>query len=79
MDLRVFTASQGHALARSVALIMAEMPEAFPPAGTQASMEVAMAAVDGIDSRIYAGLAVVENFKNCEEHHATYDLESCSN
>src|SRR5215467_622339 len=31
-----FTLSQGRAPARSVALIMAEMPEAFPPAGGRA-------------------------------------------
>lgn len=61
--LPVFTASQGHAPARLVALSMAEMSEAFPPAGGRAFMEVAMAAVDGIDSRIYAGLEVVEDFK----------------
>jgi hypothetical protein len=53
--LPVFTASQGHAPARLVALIMAEMSEAFLPAGGRAFMEVAMAAVDGIDSRIHAG------------------------
>jgi hypothetical protein len=52
--------------------------EAFPPAGGRAFMEVALAAVDGIDSRIYAGWKLSRISKNCEEHHATNDFESCS-
>ncbi len=57
--LRLLTFSQEHALGRSVALITAETPEAFPPAGGPA-LEVALvveasmvAAVADIVDRMY--------------------------
>src|SRR5713101_140128 len=56
--LRLLTFSQEHAPARSVASIMAETSEAFPPAGGRA-LEVVpveavfMAAVDDIGDRMY--------------------------
>jgi hypothetical protein len=46
--LRVFTGSQEHTPVRSVALIMAEMPEVFPPAAGRALEVAPMAVVDDI-------------------------------
>ena len=45
MGLRLLTLSQEHAPARSVALITAEMSEAFPPAGNPALEVVSMVVV----------------------------------
>src|SRR5260370_17601576 len=52
--LRVFTVSQEHTPARSVALITAEIPEAFPPVEGPASGEAATVAGDATGSRTNA-------------------------
>jgi hypothetical protein len=70
MGLHLLTLSRVHVLARSVALITAEMSEAFPPAGSlaleAASMEVdfmavAPTVVGGIGDRRYSFMKFVEN------------------
>jgi hypothetical protein len=74
--LPVFTLSQEHTPARSVALITAEMPGAFPRAGGRA-LEVAMVAVDDIVNRMYPWVELFENSKNGEEYHAAEDFDFC--
>src|SRR6266478_1224376 len=70
MGLHLLTLSRVHVPARSVALITAEMSEAFPPAGSlaleAASMEVdfmavAPTVVGGIGDRRYPFMKFVEN------------------
>jgi len=70
MGLQLLTLSRVHARARSVALITAEMSEAFPPAGSlaleAAPMEVDFTAVGptvvgGIGDRTHPFMEFVEN------------------
>jgi hypothetical protein len=76
--------SQEHAPARSVALITAEMPEAFPPAGGRAlevaPMEVVsmVAVVDDIVDQLYSQVKRKREFKNGKEYHVAEDFDFCS-
>ena len=73
MGFRLLTLSEEHAPARSVALITAELSEAFPPAGVRASVVAAfMAAVVMGDagSHMLPAPSIRSEFKKGEEHHA---------
>jgi len=72
MGFRLLTLSEEHAPARSVALITAELSEAFPPAGVRASEAAFMAAVVMGDagSHMLPAPSIRSEFKKGEEHHA---------
>jgi hypothetical protein len=62
-----FIPSQGRAPVRSVALIMAEMPEAFPPAGARALVEEGFTAEAVAVSFPYPPLTRLMENKNDKE------------
>jgi hypothetical protein len=72
MGFRLLTLSEEHAPARSVALITAELSEAFPHAGVRASEAASVAAVvmGGAGSDMLPAPSIRSEFKKGEEHHA---------